>query len=126
MYTKSADSRTAGALALSPVEFHVLLVLAAGALYGYAILKAVAEESGGAVTPEVGSLYRVLARLMSLGWVDESRPPKGAPGVHRGRERRYYRLTPEGRRVLQQEALRLEQAVEIARARVILPEGAGS
>lgn len=107
---------------LSPVEFHVLLVLAAENLYGYAILKAIDEESGGAVSPEIGSLYRVLGRLMSLGYVDEVDAPAKAPEVHRGRTRRYYRLTRPGRAVLKQDARRLEHAVSIARDRRLLPE----
>ena len=37
--------------ALSATDFQVLLVLAAGDLYGYAILKAMEEDSGGAVRP---------------------------------------------------------------------------
>lgn len=36
-----------GVDAPSATEFHVLLVLSRGALYGYAIMKAVEEESGG-------------------------------------------------------------------------------
>jgi DNA-binding PadR family transcriptional regulator len=111
---------------LSAVDFHVLLVLARKTLHGYAILKAVEAESRGAVSPEVGSLYRVLARLMSDGLVEEADPPASAPRVHRGRARRYYRLTRDGRALLKAEAKRLAHAVEIARARAILPEGAGS
>jgi PadR family transcriptional regulator len=127
MYKPTAGdvgSLEATVLPLSPVEFHVLLVLAAGPLYGYAVLKAVEEESRGAVRPEIGSLYRVLARLMTLGLVDETRAPKGSPKVHRGRARRYYQITPEGRHLLEEEALRLQNAVEIARRRSVLPEGA--
>jgi DNA-binding PadR family transcriptional regulator len=113
-------------LPLSPLDFHVLLVLAAGDLYGYAILKAVEEESGGVVHPEIGSLYRVLARLMSLELVDEAPTPAKAPEVHRGRSRRYYRLTREGRAALEAEAHRLEGAVELARRRALLARGSGS
>ena len=111
---------------LSAVDFHVLLVLARKTLHGYAILKAVEAESEGAVSPEVGSLYRVLARLMAGGLVEETSAPAAAPRVHRGRSRRYYRLTREGRALLKAEARRLASAVEIARNRSILPEGAGS
>jgi DNA-binding PadR family transcriptional regulator len=111
-------------LPLSAVDFHVLLVLARRTLHGYAILKAVETESGGAVSPEVGSLYRVLARLMAEGLVEETSAPASAPKVHRGRSRRYYRLTREGRALLKAEARRLASAVEIARNRAILPEGA--
>ena len=45
--------------ALSATDFHVLLVLAERDLYGYALLQAVEAESGGAVSPDIGSLYRV-------------------------------------------------------------------
>ena len=107
--------------ALSATDFHVLLVLASGDLYGYAILKAVAEESGGAVRPEIGSLYRVLGRLMSNGLVAEVPAPVEDGTVHRGRARRYYRLTDRGRRTLQDDACRLDRALGIARDRALLP-----
>lgn len=113
-------------LPLSPLDFHVLLVLAAGTLYGYAILKEVAAESGGIVHPEIGSLYRVLARLMSIGLVEEAPPPPSAPEVHRGRSRRYYRLTREGKAALKAEVRRLDHALAIARERAILAGGSRS
>jgi DNA-binding PadR family transcriptional regulator len=106
------------------VDFHVLLVLARRTLHGYAILKGIETESSGAVSPEVGSLYRVLARMMASGLVEETEAPASAPRVHRGRSRRYYRLTREGRALLKAEARRLASAVEILRSRAILPEGA--
>ena len=109
---------------LSAMDFHVLLVLSEGASYGYAIMKAVAEQSGGAVEPEIGSLYRVLARLMGEGWVREAAEPAGAPAVTRGRDRRYYALTVEGRRVVKQEARRLAEVVSLARDRRLLGGGA--
>jgi DNA-binding PadR family transcriptional regulator len=110
-------------LPLSPADFHVLLVLAEADLYGYAILKAVEEESGGAVEPEIGSLYRALSRLTAAGLVEEVAPPENAPDSHRGRPRRYYHLTEMGARVLEADARRLEQAVALARERRI-SEGA--
>lgn len=105
-------------LPLSPTDFHVLLVLASEDLYGYRIQKAVADESGGSVSPEIGSLYRVLGRLMSRGMVEETSAPDGAPESHRGRPRRYYRLTARGRDALEADARRLEGALQIARARL--------
>ena len=111
---------------LSPADFQVLLVLAEGALYGYAILKAVREESGGSVRPEIGSLYRTLGRLVAGGLVEDAKPPAGAPETHRGLPRRYYRLTRHGRATLKAEAQRLQGALAIARARALLPEGPGS
>jgi len=113
-----------GVSAMSPTDFHVLLVLAGGELYGYAILKAVEQESGGAVRPEIGSLYRVLARLMAHGLVDEVTPAdtNDAP-AHRGRPRRYYALTREGRQALEGEAERISGALDIAKSRALLADG---
>lgn len=111
---------------LSPVDFHVLLVLADQDLYGYAILKAVARESGGAVEPDIGSLYRVLSRLTGLGYVEEVPPPPAEAGSrHRGRPRRYYHLTDAGARVLEADARRLAHALHLARERRVAG-GAGA
>jgi len=111
---------------LGPTDFHVLLVLAGDNLYGYAIQKAVEEESGGSVRPEIGSLYRVLARLMTEGLVDEVDPPADAPDWHRGQPRRYYKLTKKGRNSLEADARRLEEVLDIARRRHILAQGSTS
>ncbi|MGI9627911.1 MAG: PadR family transcriptional regulator [Longimicrobiales bacterium] len=112
-----SGSDLSNAVPLSPTDFHVLLVLAEEDLYGYAILKAVEEESSGAVRPEIGSLYRVLARLMASGLLQEVEPPADAPRSSRGRPRRYYHLTDLGARVLEADIRRLEQALALARAR---------
>jgi DNA-binding PadR family transcriptional regulator len=108
---------------IAATDFHVLLVLTEGALYGYAIMKAVEEESGGRVAPEIGSLYRVLSRLMSRGLVEEADAPEESPDVHPGRDRRYYRLTAAGREVASREAARLREVLELARSRDLLPGG---
>lgn len=109
------------ALPLSATELQVLLVLCERELYGYAILKAVEEESRGSVSPEIGSLYRILARLVSQGLLEEADPPADAE-PHPGQPRRYYGITEKGRRVAATEAARLRGVVELARRRRILPE----
>ena len=110
---------------LSATDYHVLMVLVEKDLYGYAILKAMEGDSHDAVSPEIGSLYRILARLMSVGYIEEIGAPDGAPKEHRGRPRRYYRLTREGRVALRGESLRLRDVLELARERRLLPEGSG-
>lgn len=110
---------------LGAVDFHVLLVLAEGDLYGYGIMKAVEDQSGGAVSPEIGSLYRVLARLMAAGLVVETDGPEGGE-VHPGRPRKYYGITPAGRDLARAEASRLDALVELARGRDLLPGGTAS
>jgi DNA-binding PadR family transcriptional regulator len=107
---------------LSPLDFQVLLVLAREDLYGYAIMQAVEEQSGGRLRPEIGSLYRVLARLMGEGLLDEA-PGPDTDETHPGRARKYYRLTAEGREAAAAEAGRLDEVVELARRRRLLPGG---
>lgn len=105
------ETHSRRSLPLSALDLQVLLVLASGDLYGYAIMKAVEEASSGVLTPEIGSLYRVLARLSEMGWVAESDGPREDPEVHRGKPRRYYRITDRGRDVTRAEVRRLEEVV---------------
>src|SRR5215471_6739352 len=94
---------------LSTLEYHVLLALASGPLYGYAIKDAVADESAGTLTPRAGSLYRVIARLMTSGLVRETEPDDAAE-PHPGLARKYYALSARGRAALAAEAGRLKAA----------------
>ena len=107
-------------LPLGATEFHVLLALMDGAQYGYAIMKTVDAESGGRISPEIGSLYRMLARLMGGGLVEETDAPRDAEPTHPGRDRRYYRLTPRGRAVALAEAKRLRAVLDLAAARKLV------
>lgn len=107
---------------LTPLEFHVLAALAHGDSYGYGLMKAVEEQSGGRLAPDVGSLYRVLARLMADGLVEERPRPEGATKAGRGRPRRYYGLTIGGHDLAAAEARRMAQLVQLARSRALIGE----
>ena|SRR6266403_882371 len=98
---------------LKPADFHILLVLAAGPRHGYGIMKEVERESRGEVRLEIGSLYRLLGRLLDQGLLEE------ADGDER---RRYYRISRLGRRVLKSEAERLAGLMDLVRNRKLLPE----
>lgn len=111
------DSREA----LSPLEFHVLLAVTQGPLYGYAIRNAVEEESQGALLPRPGTLYRVLARLMTNGLVQEEKAPESA-APHPGLTRKYYGLTKAGRSALAEETVRLRTTAGLAERRLGLTE----
>ena len=103
---------------LRPIEFHVLLALAGDERHGYAILQEVAAMTDGELQPEPGTLYRALHRMLKDGWVAESaRRPAADLDDER---RRYYRLTPVGRRVASAEAERLSRLVAVARAHRLL------
>lgn len=102
---------------LSSLEYHVLLAIADGPLYGYAIRDAVEEESEGTLTPRAGSLYRVIARLIDSGQVAETPPPDDEE-QHPGRARRWYELTEAGRAAVLAEARRLRGAAALAESRL--------
>src|ERR1044071_1024172 len=105
-------------MALRPVEFHILLALAAEERHGYGILQEVAALTAGELQLEPGTLYRALHRMLKDGWVAESgRRPAADLDDER---RRYYRLTPLGRRVASAEAARLLRLVTVARAHRLL------
>jgi DNA-binding PadR family transcriptional regulator len=96
---------------LKPQHLLVLVALADGPVHGYEIKKAV-EEGGIALDP--GSLYRLIARL-----VDEQLIARAAEPDEDGAadpRRRYYELTPLGKRVLRAETDRLAGFVDRVRA----------
>jgi DNA-binding PadR family transcriptional regulator len=107
---------------VSILEYHVLLALANGPLYGYAIADAVAAESTGTLTPRAGTLYRVIARLMSDKLVKEADPKHDVP-PHPGLARKYYELTAAARGVLLAETRRLKATAAIAEKRLGVATG---
>ena len=110
-------------LPLKPVEFLILMTLATGERHGYGIMLDIAERTGGSVRLEAGGLYRSIRRLLSDKLLTESaRRPAADLDDER---RRYYALSPLGRRVVAAEALRLRALVRAAEAsRIIDPEPA--
>jgi len=111
----------AALLPLSPVDLQILLVLMQGELHGYGMMKAVEEQSGGKVHLEVGSLYRVIKRLLGNGLIEESpegpADPDAETGSSRGpKPRRFYAVSDLGREVAAAEARRLAEVVETAQA----------
>jgi DNA-binding PadR family transcriptional regulator len=99
-------------LPLSPAVFHVMVSLADGNRHGYAIIREVAERTDGAERLGAGTLYAILKRLLEDGLIDEVESPAQADD----QRRRYYRLTPLGRKVAKAEVERLERAVATARS----------
>jgi len=69
----------------------VLAILSEGESYGYAIIKRVAELSGGELQWTDGMLYPLLHRLERNGLVESFWGRSET-----GRGRKYYRLTPAG------------------------------
>jgi DNA-binding PadR family transcriptional regulator len=99
---------------LKPDAFFVLLVLLQGERHGYAIMQEALSQSESRVDLRAGVLYRLLARLLREGLVAESaRRPAADVDDER---RRYYRITPLGKRVMAAEAERMASLAAAARA----------
>jgi len=98
---------------LSTPSYFILAALLDGALHGYGIIKKAAVLSDGRVRLAAGTLYGALDRLAAEGLLTA-----GGQETVAGRTRRYYRLTDDGRRALQAEAIRMEQAARVVTGRV--------
>jgi DNA-binding PadR family transcriptional regulator len=93
---------------------HILLALSTEDRHGYGIMQEIARQSDGAYKLGPGTLYDNLDKLIDQGFVAEAprRSTKEDP------RRRYYRITPQGRRVFALEIQRLESIVRAARLRL--------
>ena len=91
------------------VEFHILLSLGAGERHGYGIIQDIEARDASAV-PDVGTMYRALARMVESGLIEAAR------SCDTGDERRNcYRITDRGLRVAKAEARRLQALTRAAR-----------
>src|SRR5690348_2667690 len=79
-------------------EMLVLALLESRARHGYEIGKLIEARSGGRLTFALPTLYPTLLRLENRGWIKGRWVEKAGE-----RQRCFYRLTPEGRRVLAQQ-----------------------
>jgi DNA-binding PadR family transcriptional regulator len=114
------DRKIETLLPLRPVEFQILLSLVEGESHGYAMMQSARDR--GEAAPDVGTLYRALARMADRGLIEAAASPAPAEA---GDERRiYYRLTNLGLRVAKAEARRLEALTRAARLGGLIEKGA--
>ena len=105
-------------LPLRRVEFHILLSLASGERHGYGIIRDI-EARGDSSPPDLGTMYRALARMAEAGLIEAADRRTDDDGEER---RNYYRITNTGLRVARAEARRLETMMHAARAGGLLPK----
>lgn len=92
-------------LPLTPLDFQVLTLLATQERHGYGIVQAAAEAFPEQPALDLGSLYRIISRMLDERLIREVAPPAEAPSDRR--VRRYYMATDLGRAVARAEADRL-------------------
>jgi DNA-binding PadR family transcriptional regulator len=111
-------------LPLTPVVLHILLALADERLgkHGYAVAREVEELTDGQIRMGPGTLYGSIQRMLDASLIEEAaRANRARAGAEEDERRRYYRITPFGRRALELEVSRLADVVAIARRKQLLP-----
>jgi PadR family transcriptional regulator, regulatory protein PadR len=76
-------------------EMLILSLLDARPRHGYDLSKLIEARSGGELKFHIDSLYPLLYRLEERGWIKGTWVEKADE-----RRRRFYKVTPEGKRVL--------------------------
>jgi len=105
-------------LPLSDLPFQILLALGNGDAHGYAIGKEIEERTSGRLLPTTGSLYQALRRLREDGVIAVAEvADRDGGGDSR---RKYFQLTPLGRRVVSLEIERLEALISVAQERSLV------
>ncbi|MCK5113719.1 MAG: helix-turn-helix transcriptional regulator [Phycisphaerae bacterium] len=90
------------------VETLILVILQEGQSYGYEIIQTLNDRAAGVLKMGEGTAYPVLHRLEERELII-SRWTK----AQNGRKRKYYRLTPKGRRTLAQNVQQWEALVQL-------------
>jgi len=108
--TRSLSHSPESFLPLTPVAFEILLALADGERHGYDVMIAIERRSAGRISPNPGTLYRALDRLVQEGLLTSAVRPV------EGESRRVFALSALGRAVAAAEAARLSDQVMAARS----------
>ena len=103
---------------LSVASLHILIAVADRERHGYAIMQDIAGRTDGALRLGPATLYGSIKRLLTDGLIEEL-DERRDPGDDV--RRRYYRITPLGRRRAREETARLARLVKQARATGLVP-----
>jgi DNA-binding PadR family transcriptional regulator len=96
--------------------YYILLSLAADDRHGAGIVRDVLALTDGALKLWPATLYGALDELCEQGWIRElDRPPSDADAAG---HKRWFGITPAGRRAVAGELARLQTMVTVARRRL--------
>jgi DNA-binding PadR family transcriptional regulator len=94
-------------LPLASLDYQVLALLSTRRLHGYGLVQASSELFPAQPSLDVGTLYRIISRMLDQRLIREVKAPDDAPEDRR--VRRYYQATDLGRAVARAEAARLRE-----------------
>lgn len=104
-------------LPLHPQEFRILMALLSSPNFGTQIVREIEERQGSGKKFYPANLFRRIRGLLTKGLVEQCAPPAGADP-----RRTYVRLTKLGVDVVREEARRMNEMLQEARAHQLLPE----
>ena len=107
-------------LPLTPAVFFILFALADGDKHGYAIMQETTKLSEGRFRMGPGTLYTTIQRLLELALIEEVWDV--IDGDRRESRRRYYRLTRQGRALLDLEINRMGAVLRLAGEKRLWPQ----
>jgi DNA-binding PadR family transcriptional regulator len=107
-------------LPLTPAVFFILFALADGDKHGYAIMQETTKLSEGRFRMGPGTLYTTIQRLLELSLIEEVWDV--IDGDKRETRRRYYRLTRQGRALLDLEINRMGAVLRLAGEKRLWPQ----
>ena len=110
-----ARARTRAGILPGTLDLLILRTLLFGPVHGHGIAKHIRQTSEDVLQVEHGSLYPALQRLERERWIISQWEADA-----RGREMKFYRLTPAGRKQLTLEESRWRQVVR-AMSRMLRP-----
>ncbi len=109
-----------GAKPITSSVFHILLALADKDRHGLGIAEEIENRTDGAVELGPGTLYNAIHKMLDARLIEE---PKRRPDTDNDDpRRRYYRITPSGRKTLEREATRLDLVLAAAREKRVIPD----
>jgi len=86
------------------LDMLILKVVALGPIHGYGISQRIRQISKDVLQVQQGSLYPALHRLEKRGWLQSAWRES-----ENGRQAKFYKLSPEGRKQLAEEQLTWER-----------------
>src|SRR5262245_42755728 len=104
--------------ALTPVELQILLALVDQQRHGLGIAAEIEATTEGKMSLGPATLYGAVKRLLEARMLDE--PAETPRGQSSDPRRRYYRITPEGRRALERETRAMAGVLQVARSKRVL------
>jgi DNA-binding PadR family transcriptional regulator len=94
---------------------HILLSLAEEDRHGLGIAADVKTFTAGRISLGPGTLYGTIKRLLEAGLIEDLGQPSAEDDDPR---RRYYRITPKGRKALEMETQGLASVLGVAKRRL--------